>query len=301
MEQKKSWRGSVMLVLTAFIWGTAFVAQSEGMNHVGPFTFNASRFFVGGLVLIPFIFLFRRGEKVSRQVTMMGIKGGICCGFFLFLAGALQQSGIAYTTVGKSGFITSLYIIIVPLLGLLAHKRVGVNIWISVLVAAGGMYLLCIEKDFSIGIGDLLIFLCAIGFSLHILVIDYFSPKAEGVVISCVQFFTAGVLSLVVTLLFEQPEVTGIWAAGGSILYAGVLSCGVAYTLQVVAQKQVEAVVASLLMSLESVFALLAGLVILEQVPSVREAIGCVLVFGAILLAQIPATWIRGKCIAKET
>lgn len=299
MEQKhrKSLRSSAMLALTALIWGVAFVAQSEGMNYVGGFTFNGCRFMVGGAVLIPCIFLLRnvnreQYEKLDRderaRQLRTGIQGGICCGVFLCLASSLQQFGIAQTTVGKAGFITSLYIIIVPILGLFLKKRVEFKIWVSVAIAAFGMYLLCITDGFSIGRGDFLVLLCAVGFSFHILVIDYFSPRADGVVISCAQFFTAGVISWVLTFLFEKPSWESIAAAWLPILYAGVMSCGVAYTLQVVAQKDIDPTVATLIMSLESVFSLLAGWVLLGQRLSVRELAGCGLVFGAIILAQLP-------------
>lgn len=296
-DKRKSLGSSLLLMLTALVWGVAFVAQSEGMNYVGEFTFNASRFLIGGIVLIPCIFLLRRvngaqweslskAEQQSRQ--KMGIIGGICCGAFLCVASSLQQFGIARTTVGKAGFITALYIVIVPLLGLFLRKKVGINIWISVAIAAVGMYLLCITEDFRIGKGDFLVCMCAIAFSMHILVVDYFSPKADGVVISCVQFFTAGVLSSVMMFLFEKPTTDAILAAWLPILYAGVMSCGVGYTLQVVAQKNVEPTIASLLMSLESVFSLLAGWVLLGQRLSAKELFGCMLVFGAIVLAQVP-------------
>lgn len=306
MEQakKKSLRSSAMLTLTALIWGVAFVAQSEGTNFVGGFTFNGCRFLIGGIVLIPCIFLLRKvnGEqwaKLSRaeqrRQRKTGIVGGVCCGVVICLASSLQQFGIAYTTVGKAGFITALYIVIVPLLGLFLKKKVGANIWISVVIAAAGMYLLCITEGFSIGKGDFLVFLCAIGFSLHILVIDYFSPKADGVVISCVQFFTAGIISCVLMFLFEKPTWDAVLSAWAPVLYAGVMSCGVAYTLQVVAQKHVEPTVASLIMSLESVFSVLAGWVLLGQVLTVKELIGCALVFGAIILAQIPREMFKKK------
>lgn len=306
MEQakKKSLRSSAMLTLTALIWGVAFVAQSEGTNFVGGFTFNGCRFLIGGIVLIPCIFLLRKvnGEqwaKLSRaeqrRQRKTGIVGGVCCGVVICLASSLQQFGIAYTTVGKAGFITALYIVIVPLLGLFLKKKVGANIWISVVIAAAGMYLLCITEGFSIGKGDFLVFLCAIGFSLHILVIDYFSPKADGVVISCVQFFTAGIISCVLMFLFEKPTWDAVLSAWAPVLYAGVMSCGVAYTLQVVAQKHVEPTVASLIMSLESVFSVLAGWVLLGQVLTVKELIGCALVFGAIVLAQIPREMLKKK------
>lgn len=298
-DRQKSLRSSSMLTLTALIWGVAFVAQSEGMNYVGAFTFNACRFIVGGLVLVPCIFFLKKGNgdqrmqlkpdrRTQARQRRTGIIGGICCGLFIWVGSTLQQFGIAQTTVGKAGFITSLYIIIVPILGLFLKKKVGLNIWLSVAIAAAGMYLLCITDGFSISRGDFLVFLCAVGFSLHILVIDYFSPKADGVVISCVQFFTAGIISSVFMFLFERPAWDAVMAAWAPVLYAGVMSCGVGYTLQVVAQKHVEPTIASLIMSLESVFSLLAGWVLLGQKMSLKELSGCVLVFGAIVLAQVP-------------
>jgi len=291
----KTFRSSALLTLTALIWGIAFVAQSEGMNYVGGFTFNACRFLAGGAVLIPCIFFLRKtggdtGESISvterNRRRRTGVIGGVCCGVFLCVASALQQFGIAQTTVGKAGFITSLYIIIVPLLGLLVHKKVGLNIWISVAIAAVGMYLMCITAGLSIARGDFLMLLCAVGFSLHILVIDYFSPRADGVLISCVQFFTAAILSGILMLCFEDPAWPAIRSAGIPILYAGVMSCGVGYTLQVIAQKDVEPAVASLIMSLESVFSLIAGWILLQQRLSQRELIGCGLVFAGIVVAQ---------------
>lgn len=309
-NRQTSLRSSAMLTLTALIWGVAFVAQSEGMNYVGGFTFNACRFIVGGMVLIPCIFFLRRvngdqwakldrTEQAKRRKT--GITGGICCGVFICLGSTFQQFGIAQTTVGKAGFITSLYIIIVPILGLFLRKKVGLNIWVSVGIAALGMYLLCITEGFAISRGDFLVFLCAIGFSLHILVIDYFSPKADGVVISCVQFFTAGIISGVLMFLFERPTWDAVMAAWAPVLYAGVMSCGVGYTLQVVAQKDVEPTIASLIMSLESVFSLLAGWVLLGQKMSPKELSGCVLVFGAIVLAQVPAEMLTALLPGRKT
>lgn len=294
---RKSLQSSVMLLITAWIWGVAFVAQSEGMNYVGGFTFNACRFIIGGIVLIPCIFLLQKVNREQKKPLTMeekqarkrkGIVGGVCCGVFLCLASSLQQFGIAFTTVGKAGFITALYIILVPVLGLFMKKKVGRNVWFSVGIAALGMYLLCIKEGFSVGKGDFLVFLCSIGFSLHILVIDYFSPKADGVVISCVQFFTAGIISGAGMFLFEQPSWGAITAAWMPVLYAGIMSCGVAYTLQVIAQKDIAPTIASLLMSLESVFSVLAGWLLLGQRLSGKELAGCVLVCVGIVLAQLP-------------
>lgn len=303
-DRKKSLRSSLLLILTALIWGVAFVAQSEGMNYVGGFTFIATRYLIGAAVLLPCIFLLRRLNADERKCLTIeeqrrrnktGIIGGVCCGVVLCLASSLQQFGIAYTTVGKAGFITALYIVIVPLFGLLLRKKICLNIWISVAIAAVGMYLLCITEGFTIGKGDFLVLLCAVAFSLHILVIDYFSPKADGVLISCVQFFTAGVIGSVFMFLFENPVWKDVMAAWAPILYAGVFSSGVAYTLQVVAQKDIDPTIASLIMSLESVFSLLAGWVLLGQKLSSKELLGCVLVFAAIVLAQIPGDAFRKK------
>lgn len=310
MERKKM-RSSIMLVLTALIWGMAFVAQSVGMEYVGAFTFNAARFFMGGLVLIPCIFWFKRmrkghnanrleareqteGEK--REKRRFGIIGGICCGMALFAGSSFQQFGMGLTSVGKAGFITALYIIIVPLLGIFMKKKVGVSVWISVAIATLGMYLLCMSGgNTSISRGDLYILICSVCFSFHILIIDYFSPKADGVFLSCIQFFTAGIISLLLSLALEHPTAASLAAAWAPLLYAGVMSCGVAYTLQVVAQKDTSPVIASLILSLESVFSLLAGWVILGESLGQRELLGCVLVFAAILLAQLPKGLLRRK------
>ncbi len=278
-----------LLALTALIWGAAFVAQSVGMDYVEPFTFNAVRSVLGGAVLVPLVIYRRRssGRAAAGGGRAMWV-GGILCGVALCVASCLQQFGIAQTTVGKAGFITALYIVIVPLLGIFVGKRVRAAVWLSVLIAVAGMYLLCINESFSIGTGDALIMLCALAFSLHILIIDYFSPRADGVALSCIQFFTCGILSGAGMFLFESPSLDAIFSAWASILYAGVMSCGVAYTLQIVAQKNVNPVVASLILSLESVFSVLSGWVILGEALSPRELTGCALVFAAILLAQLP-------------
>ncbi len=293
-------RSNGMLILTALIWGVAFVAQSVSMDYIGPFTFNAIRNFIGGLVLIPCIacldHLGRKKEQIATDQIQMQKKhggkklilGGISCGVALAVASSLQQFGIAQTTVGKAGFITALYIILVPILGIFLKKRVSALVWLSVLIATGGMYLLCITESFTIGTGDLLVMACALCFSIHILLIDHFSPFVDCVRMSCIQFFTCSILCAIPMFLWEHPQIPDILSAWLPILYAGVLSCGVAYTLQVVAQKNTNPVVASLLLSLESVFSVLAGWVILGEQLSVRELLGCGLTFCAIILAQVP-------------
>lgn len=290
-----------MLMLTALIWGAAFVSQSVSMDYVGPFTFNAARFFIGGLVLIPCMVFLKRWNKGEvqdhndeKKRRKDGVMGGICCGAALFVASGFQQIGVAGTTVGKAGFITALYIVIVPILGIFLKKKVQASVWISVAAATAGMYLLCMTGgSLTIGRGDLSVLIGSVCFSFHILIIDHFSPKADGVFLSCVQFFTAGILALVPSVLLEHEELSSLMAAWMPILYAGVLSCGVAYTLQVVAQKDTDPVIASLILSLESVFSVIAGWLILGETLSAREMAGCVLVFCAILLAQLPEGFLK--------
>lgn len=289
----KEWKSSLMLLLTAAIWGVAFVAQSVGMDYIGPFTFNAIRSLVGGLVLIPCIWLLNRKKPAAQEDTPAQsgrtlFIGGICCGVALAVASSLQQMGIQYTSVGKAGFITALYIVIVPLLGLLFKRRVSGLIWVAVVIAVGGMYLLCITEGFSVGKGDLLVMASALCFSAHILIIDYFSPKADGVKMSCIQFLVCGLLCAVPMLIMERPSLPQILAAWMPLIYAGVFSCGVGYTLQIVGQRHIDPTIASLILSLESVISVLAGWVILGQKLTVRELIGCILVFCAIILAQLP-------------
>lgn len=285
-------RNSLLLLLTATIWGVAFVAQSVGMDYVQPFTFNGIRSIIGGLVLIPCIFLLNRlkspSEPIQKSSSRPLLAGGILCGLCLFAASSFQQFGIKYTTVGKAGFITACYIVIVPILGLFLKKKCSPLIWVSVLLALVGLYFLCMSGSISLGLGDLLVLIGAFLFSIHILVIDHYSPLADGVQLSCILFFVCGVLSLICMFLFETPDLSMILMAWLPILYAGVLSCGVAYTLQVVGQKNMNPTVASLILSMESCISVLAGWLILGQALSSRELLGCVLMFAAIILAQIP-------------
>lgn len=285
--KSKQTKSSLLLVLTALIWGMAFAAQSAGMDYVGPFTFNAIRLLIGAVAVLPCVTWQR--AAVDKTMIKTAVIGGICCGIALAFSSLMQQIGIMYTTVGKAGFITSLYIVIVPILGMAAGKRVPSAVWISVIIALAGMYLLCLSEGISINKGDLYMIISAVGFSFHILIIDYFSPKTSGVMISCIQFLIAGIISGILMFLWEKPDMASILNAKVSILYAGIMSCGVAYTLQIVAQKDMNPAVASLILSLESVFALLAGWLLLKEVLSSRELLGCLLVFLAIILAQLPA------------
>lgn len=295
MTAKIPLKNSLLLLLTATIWGFAFVAQSVGMDYVGAFTFNSVRSLIGSLVLIPVI-LILNGQKPADPKTDLSkkenrrtlITGGILCGIFLCLASNFQQFGIKYTTVGKAGFITACYIVIVPVLGLFLKQKCGPFIWAAVVMAVIGLYLLCIKDGFSIGTGDILVMICALLFSIHILVIDHFSPMVDGVKMSCIQFLVCGILSGIPALLLEKPAVSAILAAWQPILYAGILSCGVAYTLQIIGQKNMNPTVASLILSLESCISVLAGWLILKQQLSLREFAGCAVMFAAIILAQLP-------------
>ena len=298
MDKRKL--SNMLLILTALIWGSAFVAQSIGMEYIGPFTFGAVRSILGGLTLLPVIFFRKKKsqankekaepdekkEKNEQRKTLLA--GGICCGICLTIGSMAQQIGLQYTTAGKGGFITALYILIVPLLGLAFGRKAGKKVWCGVILAVVGMYFLCVKDGFSISKGDWIILAGSFAFAGHILVIDYFSPKVDGVCLSCLQFFICGMICAIPMLVSEQPTVTAVLVSWRPIVYAGVLSSGVGYTLQVIAQKNTDPTVASLLMSLESVFAVLAGWVILGERLSVREFVGCVLVFSAVILAQLP-------------
>lgn len=312
----KKLKGNFMLLLTAMIWGSSFVAQRAGMDYIGPFTFNCLRCLLGGLVLMPVILLLSRfdranadsdsegkntgnpeatddpvmetvapGKKIDRTLVL----GGVSCGLVLFAASSLQQIGLVYTTAGKAGFITALYIVIVPVLGIFIGKKIRPVIWLCVGLSIVGLYLLCMTGGFSVERGDLLVLLCALGFALHILVIDYFSPKTDGIKMSCIQFWVCGIVSLPFLFLTETVDWSNILNCWLPICYAGILSCGVAYTLQIVAQKNTEPTVASLLLSLESVFAVLAGILVLHEQITPRELMGCLIVFIAIIIAQLPS------------
>lgn len=308
MIKSKELRGNLLLLIAAFIWGVAFVAQSAGAEEVGPFTFLSLRSFLGAAVLLPFIAF--RSVKAKRKNEMQNAQknartlviAGILCGIALCVASYFQQAGIAAlqsqaqvdsaaaqdAISGKAGFITAMYILIVPLFGLFSKKKVQGKLWISVGMGIIALYLLSVKEGFSVSSGDVLLILCALMFAVHILVIDYYSPKVDGVKLACIQFFVTGLLALVPMLLIESPSFDSIKSAGLSIAYTGILSSGVGYTLQILGQKYTRPTVASLIMSLESVFAVLAGMVLSHEIPTSRESIGCVLMFTAIMLAQLP-------------
>lgn len=298
LKKKSQLSGSLMLLLAAFIWGSTFVAQDKAATE--PFTFIACRNYIGAAVLMPVIAVIdvfsKKNGLLPKDFKVLSfskkeVTGGIICGFILFIAASLQQYGIFVypseeAAAGKSGFITALYIILVPIAGLFLKKKAGVNIWVSVAIAVVGMYLLCIKSGFEILLADLILVLCAIGFTAHILVIDAFGPYVNGVKLSALQFFVSAVLGTIFMFIFEKPTFTAIINDIVPILYAGLLSSGVAYTLQIVAQKRTSPTVASVIMSLESVFAVLSG-ALFGEVMQTKEIVGCILMFAAVILAQI--------------
>lgn len=310
----KKMLGNVMLLLTAFIWGCAFVAQRTGMEYIGPFTFNGIRSLIGGFTLLIYIMLRKRiaknwkqacgsleegltcknnmydlHEKMSQPVSKrFTLLCGLVCGGCLFIGTTLQQIGLVYTTAGKAGFLTALYIVLIPVVGYFFGKKIRTIEWIGVILALSGLYMLCVEGDFTVNKGDILVLLCSFAFTIHITFVDRVSQKIDGVKISCIQLWFCGILSIPGMILFEEFNWNQIWQCAVPILYAGVLSCGVAYTLQIIAQKYTEPTVASMIMSLESVFALLSGVVILQEKMETHEIIGCVIMFIAIVLAQLP-------------
>lgn len=286
----KRLKANLLLVLAAFIWGSAFTAQSAGMEYIGPFTFNGIRFIIGGIVLLPVILITKKVQHVQSTEGQIKrtILSGIVCGTVLAVAASFQQIGMLYTSPGKAGFITALYVIMVPMVGLLFGRKSGILLWLGAGLAVVGMYFLCLSGGVDVNKGDILVFICAICFTAHILVIDRFAPDVNGVSLSCVQFLTAGIICCAVIPFTEKIILADVLSAAIPLLYAGVLSCGVAYTLQIVGQKNTSPVMASLLMSLESVFSVITAWIVLGDALNGREIIGCILVFTAIILAQLP-------------
>lgn len=287
--------GNLALLIAALLWGSTFVAQSVASEAVEPFTFLASRSLLGFLFLIPVSLIKDAASKkagtfikADNNGGILLFVGGVCCGIALTIASGLQQFGMTGDNSGKAGFITAMYILLVPIFGLFIGKKVRPVIWICVAMGVIGLYLLCMTDGFMLATSDIFLMVCAVAFSVHILIIDRFSPHVDGVKLSCIQFFTVFVLASVLALIFEDTSFTTILDAWFPIAYAGILSSGIAYTLQIVGQKHTEPTVASLLMSLESVFAVLTGMVVLSQFPSERELAGSAIMFASIIISQLP-------------
>lgn len=284
---------NIMLLFAAAIWGFGFVAQRLGLNFLEPFAFNGIRFLLGSCSLLPLIWWFSRRTKVSEASASSLTKAGLLAGGVLFVAASLQQVGLLYTTAAKAGFITGLYIIIVPILGLLLKHSSGVTTWLGAGLAVVGLYLLSINDDFSMSFGDMLQFIGALFWAMHILLIDHYSGRVSPLKLSAVQFAVCGLLSLGVSLLIETPTLAGALAGWQPILYAGLVSVGVAYTLQVVGQKSAKPAHAAIILSLESVFAALGGVWLLNESLSSRAWLGCGLMLAGMLLSQI--RWPTGR------
>lgn len=307
----KRTKGNLLLLLTSFIWGSAFVAQSSGMDYVGPYTYNMARNVLAFLFLIPVIYVIgkKKGgtdnmgsgtgidEAASGEANWKSILlpdrttlvGGIYCGLVMAVASSLQQIGITMTTAGKAGFITALYIILVPLMGVFIGKKIPRIIWFCVVLAMVGFYLLCVKEGFSISKGDILVLFCSVGFSVHIMTIDHFTSKGvDSVKMACIQFAVAAIVMTPLMFALENPSVSGLLSAWMTIAYAGILSSGVGFTLQIVAQKDTDPTTATLIMSLESVFAAVSGCLFLNEVLLPKEILGCILVFVAVILDQVP-------------
>lgn len=291
---KQQIKGSIMLLIATVIWGSAFVAQSVGMDHIGPFTFQAARCTAAVAALFPTIYLMDLPKKDGKTFRSRWMdpnlwKTGLLCGIALFAATGLQQVGLVYTDPGKAGFITAMYIVIVPLFGLFFRRKVGLNIWISVVLAVCGLYLLSAVGVSAINIGDIYMMACAVAFAVQITIIDRLGTALDGVRLNFIQFLVNAILSALMMLLTETPHMADIAACTVPILYTGLLSSCIAYSLQILGQKHLNPDRASLIMSLESVFALITGWLILGETLSLPEAIGSVLVFSAVIISQLPA------------
>lgn len=291
MKNKKPLVSTLLLLLTAVIWGAAFVAQSIGAEHVGPLTFLAARSLFGCLFLLPLVaFRLRnhlRTGETARGLFLQMLPAGAVCGFFLFSASLSQQAGIAYTTTAKAGFITALYVVLVPVLASFLGRRAKVVIWFSVLLSVAGLYLLSIKGAFRLELGDSLVILAAFLFAVQILCLDHFAPKMDPILLSFLEYLVQGVLAAILLPFFEHPTLDALAAAMPAILYAGIFSTGIGYTLQVVAQKGLDPTIASMIMSLEGVFAALSGWLVLGQGLTLRELLGCALMFFAVILASL--------------
>lgn len=292
---KKQFTGTLSLLAATVIWGSAFVAQSMGMDKVGPFTFQTARCLMAVLFLLLIIFLASPGSFHQFFRNRRLWRSGILCGCALFLATSLQQVGLVYTDAGKAGFLTAMYIVLVPILGLFLGRRPPVMTVPALVLAVAGLYLLSCVGVSAINPGDMLMIGCAFAFTVQITLVDRFAGDQNGLQLNCVQCLTCTVLSALMTFLTEEPKPSDILACAGPICYAGVLSLGVAYTLQIVGQKYLEPATASLLMSLESVFAVLSGWLILRETMTAYETAGCVLMFAAVILSQIPAKKAKPK------
>lgn len=301
----KKYKGQIYLLLASVIWGSAFIFQKMGMDHIGPFTFGIFRFILGSLALLPVIwfsdkFKNRKSAEIQQKTICLKNKtlllGGTLCGSASFIAGSLQQIGIVYTTAGKAGFITSMDIVIVPIFMLVLKQKISKYTWFGIVVALVGLWFLCITENFTIAKGDAFVMACAVAYSIQILLIDHYAERTDVLKLSFLQFFIAGILSIPPALLTETIEAQNLINCTGSILYVALLEVSIAFTLQVAGQKYTSPACAAIIMSLESVFAALCGALFLHETMTSRELAGCMIMFAAFLIAQIPDMKTRHEC-----
>ena len=312
MNFLKERKGEAILLLASIIWGSAYIFQKMGMDYVGPFTFGFFRFNIGALALVPVILLFDRfnrckghaayGSSSNGDATFFGLfkdrtllMGSLYCGLSQFVAGSLQQIGLVYTTAGKAGFITSMHIVIVPVMMIFLRRKVGLTTWAGVALAVFGMYLLCIKEGFSIALGDGLVFGCAVVYALQILLIDYYAVRTDPIRLAALQFLIAGILSGVFMLIFEEPVLAAIVACAVPILYTGLLEVAAAYTLEIFGQQTTSPPVTAIILSLESVFAVICGALFLSEHLTGRETLGCAIMLTAFLVTQLADLFKSGK------
>lgn len=297
----KTFKSNICLLGTAVIWGFAFVAQRDSMDTIGPFMYSAIRMFIGSLALIPVFIVgdriksknadaeYHRSIEGKRNGSKVLFKGGIAAGVVIFFAANLQQVGLVYTNAGKTAFITALYILLVPIIGMFLKHRTNINNWIGAVIGVAGLYFLCITTEFTIAKGDVIVFIGAFGWAAHILIVDHFAPKIDAAKLTCVQFAVAGFISLIVSLVTEDSTLAAAVDCAPSLLYTGIMSSAVAFTLQVMGQKYANPTTASIILSTESLFGAVSGFLFLNETMNGRELIGCALMMAAVIIAQLPA------------
>jgi len=290
--KKDNISSGLILFTASAIWGFSFVAQRIGMRFMGPFLFNSIRFMLGALVLLPFIIFKNKEsekyeERYHKEKNNKVYTAGILAGFLIFIAVSFQQFGVIYTTAGKAGFITGLYIIFVPIIGVIFRQKIKANVWLGVILAVIGLYLLSVKNEMTIGKGDFLVLIGAVFWALHVQVIGHFAPKVDSLKLAFNQFFVNSLLSFFGALIFETITLNSIKNAIWAILYAGVLSVGVAYTLQIFGQKRITPSIAAIILSMESVFSVIGGWIVLNEILSFKEIFGCLLMLLAMIIAQI--------------
>lgn len=302
---KKTFKSDLCLIGAALVWGFAFVAQRDSMDTIGPFLYSAIRMFLGSAALVPVFLITDKIKNENRETPETAlekqqskkalIKGGLAAGVVIFFAANMQQVGLVSTDAGKTAFITALYILLVPIMSIFMKHRANLNNWIGAVIGAAGLYFLCVTAQFTVAAGDIIVFIGAFGWAAHILIVDHFAPKVNAAKLTCLQFIVAGFISLIVSFIVEDNTFAAAVSCAPSLLYTGIMSCGVGFTLQVVGQKNANPTAASILLSMESVFGALAGFIFLNETMTGRELTGCILMLAAVIIAQLPVKKLNKK------